>query len=150
MDAGEYFQRIVVSNYVDFQQSPNDIRLLFNALVSMNTVPEFLALHRRGYALDISRDKLLEDAQGIRGELGLTALHFCANMFKHVRRIPHGSSEITASSTSISPDDQGTWTVLGHDLVEVVHEAFAKLEQEFDRLAPELHLFRWMTQTGQR
>ena len=136
MDAREYFQRIVVPDYAHFQQSPNDIRLLFNALVSMNTVPEFLALHRLGYALDISREKLDEEAETIRVDLRLTALQFCANMFKHVRRIPRrSSSEFTASSTAVSPDDQGTWTVLGDDLVEVVHKAFATLKQEFDGLA---------------
>ena len=134
MDAREYFQRIVVPNYSRFQQSPNDIRLLFNALVSMNTVPEFLALHRLGYALDISREKLDEEAEAIRADLRLTALQFCANMFKHVRRIRRGSSEFIASSTAVSPVDQGTWTILGDDLVEVVHKAFATLKQEFDRL----------------
>jgi len=102
----------------------------------MNTVPEFLALHRLGYALDISREKLDEEAETIRVDLRLTALQFCANMFKHVRRIPRrSSSEFTASSTAVSPDDQGTWTVLGDDLVEVVHKAFATLKQEFDGLA---------------
>jgi hypothetical protein len=121
MDAPEYFQRIVVPNYAHFQQSPNDIRLLFNALVSMNTVPEFLALHRLGYALDISREKLDEETEAIRVDLRLTALQFCANMFKHVRRVPRRSSEFIASSTAVSPDDLGTWTVLGDDLVEVVH-----------------------------
>ena len=136
MDAREYFQRIVVPDYAHFQQSPNDIRLLFNALVSMNTVPEFLALHRLGYALDISREKLDEETEAIRVDLRLTALQFCANMFKHVRRVPRRSSEFIASSTAVSPDDLGTWTVLGDDLVEVVHIAFATLNQEFDRLAP--------------
>jgi len=56
-------------------------------------------------------------------------------MFKHVRLIPRRSSEFIASSTAVSPNDQGTWTVLGDDLVEVVHKAFATLKQEFDRLA---------------
>ena len=136
MDAREYFQRIVVPDYAHFQQSPSDIRLLFNALVSMNPVPEFLALHRLDYALDISREKLDEEAEAIRVDLRLTALQFCANMFKHVRRVPRRSSEFIASSTAVSPDDLGTWTVLGDDLVEVVHKAFATLKEEFDRLAP--------------
>ena len=131
MDAREYFQRIVVPDYAHFQQSPSDIRLLFNALVSMNTVPEFLALHRLGYAVDISREELDEEVETIRVDLCLTALQFCTNMFKHVRLI-----QFIASFTAVSPNDQGTWTVLGDDLVEVVHKAFATLKQEFDRLAP--------------
>ena len=130
MDAREYFQKVVVPNFADFQQSSNDIRLLINALVSMNTVPEFLALHRLGYALDISREELDEEVETIRVDLCLTALQFCTNMFKHVRLI-----QFIASFTAVSPNDQGTWTVLGDDLVEVVHKAFATLKQEFDRLA---------------
>src|SRR5262249_39930203 len=102
MDAREYFQRIVMPDYAHFQQSPNDIRLLFNALVSMNTVPKFLVLHRLGYALDISREKLDEEVETIHVDLRLTALQFCANMFKHVRRITVASSR---SSTAVSPDD---------------------------------------------
>jgi hypothetical protein len=47
MDAREFLWKIVVPNYAEFYKSPNDIRLLWNALVSMNTVPEFLALHRQ-------------------------------------------------------------------------------------------------------
>ena len=76
MDAREYFQRIVVPDYAHFQQSPSDIRLLFNALVSMNTVPEFLALHRLGYAVDISREELDEEVETGRPlPYGLTILH---------------------------------------------------------------------------
>jgi hypothetical protein len=86
----------------------------------MNTMPEFLALHRRGYVRDIWREELDHDVQAIREELGLTTLQSCANMFKHVRRIPRHSSEFTASS-----DDLGTWAVDGNDLVEVAHKAFA-------------------------
>lgn len=102
--------------------------MLFNALVSMNTVPEFLALHQRKYAVDITREELDEDAKAIRYELGLMDLQDCANMFKHVRRMRRGSMEITASSTAVSPDDQGTWTVLGLELVDVVRKAFATLK----------------------
>jgi hypothetical protein len=128
MDAPQYFQRVVVPNYEHFERSPNDIRLLFNALLSMNTVPEFLAVHRRGYALDICRDDLDEEAEAIRLDLGLEDLQLCTNMFKHVRRMRRGSGEITASSTAIAPDDQATWNVLGCDLVEVVRKAFGTIK----------------------
>jgi hypothetical protein len=101
--------------------------LLFNALVSMNTAPEFLAVHRLGYAPGVCRDELDEEAEAIRLDLGLEDLQLCANMFKHVRRMRRGSAEITASSTAISPDDQSTWNVLGCDLVEVAHKEFATL-----------------------
>src|SRR5690348_8654773 len=57
------FQIIVRPNYYAFYQAQNDIRLLWNALVSMNTVPEFLVLHRRNYQpLDIEREELGNEA----------------------------------------------------------------------------------------
>src|SRR5215831_17900666 len=87
MDAREYFQRIVMPDYAHFQHSPKDVRLLSNALVARNAVAKFLGLHRLGYALDISREELDEEVETIHVDLRLTALHFCANMFKHVRRI---------------------------------------------------------------
>jgi hypothetical protein len=40
----------------------------------------------------------------------------------------HSSKKkFTASSTAVSPDDLGTWTVDGNDLVEVAHKALATL-----------------------
>jgi hypothetical protein len=59
--------------------------------------------------------------------LGLTELQFCANTFKHVRKIPRGKFEFIASSTAVSPDDQTTWVLDGHDLVALAHHAFATL-----------------------
>ena len=47
MDARDFFHEVVKPNYDEFFRSPNDIRLLWNVLVSMNTLPEFLALQQR-------------------------------------------------------------------------------------------------------
>jgi hypothetical protein len=128
---------IVRPNYYAFYQAQNDIRLLWNALVSMNTVPEFLVLHRRNYQpLDIEREELGSEAEKIRDELGFEELHFCANTFKHVRKIKGSGAkfELQASSTGVSPHDQATWVLDGHDLKEVVHGAFATLQTEFQKL----------------
>ncbi len=74
-------------------------------------------------------------AQEKRKELGLTELQYCANTFKHVRRIPRGQLTATASSTSVDPIDQATWVLDGHDLVQIAHDSFAKLSNlpEFKR-----------------
>jgi hypothetical protein len=69
MDARDFFHEVVKPNYDEFVRSPNDIRLLWNVLVSMNTVPEFLALQRREYSPDISRNELYKLAEEIRGDL---------------------------------------------------------------------------------
>jgi hypothetical protein len=127
MDAREYFQLIVQPNYYEFYADQNNIRKLWNAVVSMNTVPEFLALHQLGYPLDLSREMLDGLAQEFREGLGFTDLQYCANTLKHVRKINRGQSKATASSTSVEPIDQATWVLDGHDLVQVAYAAFAKL-----------------------
>lgn len=127
MDAREFFHKVVVPNYTEFIRSPNDVRLLWNVLVSMNTVPEYLALDRLRYS-PVSRKVLDAEVQKIREELsGLEDLQSCANAFKHIRRTKdhRGGFTTVATSTGVSPDDQGTWKIGGYDLVMVVRNAFA-------------------------
>jgi hypothetical protein len=133
MDVREFYQTVVEPNYDEFVHSQNDFRLLCNVVLSMNTVPEFLVLHRRGYAPDIPLEVLDEEAKQIRKLDGLMELNFCAIALKHVRKIRKikGSDakfKSTASSTGILPDDQSTWFVGKYDLVEVVRKAFATLQ----------------------
>jgi len=132
MDAREFFQDVVKPNYDEFVQSPDNIRLLWNVVVSMNTVPEFLALHRLRYPPDLPRKELDAEADGIRDELsGFLKLQFCANTLKHVRKITGSPAafELQASSTGLLPDEKSTWSVAGYDLVAVVHKAFATLQE---------------------
>jgi hypothetical protein len=137
MDAREFFQLIVQPNYYEFYADQNNIRKLWNAIVSMNTVPEFLALHRLGYRRDILREVLDAEALKICDEPGLTELRYCANTLKHVRKMPsHRSFEFTASSTSVEPIDQGTFVLDGHDLVRVAHDGFSKLGKAIQELKP--------------
>ena len=44
MDTGEFFQNVARRNYFEFFERGDDIRLLWNAVVSMNSVAEYLAL----------------------------------------------------------------------------------------------------------
>jgi len=132
MDAREFFQDVVKPNYAEFVQSPDNIRLLWNVVVSMNTVPEFLVLHRLRYPLDLSRKELDAGADRIRDELsGFVELQFCANALKHVRKISGSNAkfELQASSTGLLPDDKSTWYVAEYDLAAVVHKAFATLQE---------------------
>jgi hypothetical protein len=55
MDTREYFNYVVVPNYNEFVRRPTDFHLLWNALVSMNTVAEHLGLYQRGYG-QVSRN----------------------------------------------------------------------------------------------
>jgi hypothetical protein len=130
MNAREHFQNIVVPGCNQFFQNPSDFRLLEYALLSMNTVPERLALERREYGR-VGRRALYSEAQKIRSDLsGLSALQSCANALKHVRSIKdHGGAFTTiATSTGIEANDPTTWKIGGHDLVKVVHNAFATLK----------------------
>jgi hypothetical protein len=143
MDAAEFFHTVVKGNYDEFNGYPNDLRRLWNAIVSMNTVAEYLALDRMGYS-PTSRKILDQKANEIRDNFrGLSDLQFCANTFKHVRKITKdpSQSELTtvSTSTAISPDDIETWKIdlephalrsrdaHSHDVVQVLHQAFATL-----------------------
>jgi hypothetical protein len=131
VDAREFFNTVVVPNYAEFSRHPTDIRLLWNALISMNTVAEYLALDRLGYP-PIPRNVLDQHAQNIRSQFpSLSDLKFCAEAFKHVRKIKDyrgGGFTLQASSTGVLPDDQTTWNINGYDLATVVHNAFATLQ----------------------
>jgi hypothetical protein len=131
MDTREYFNYVVVPNYNEFVRRPTDFHLLWNALVSMNTVAEHLGLYQRGYG-QVSRNELYREAQEIRGQLsGVEDLKFCADTLEHVRKIQdQGGGKFTtiATSTGVDPADPTTWKVGGHDLGKVAHDAFATLD----------------------
>ncbi len=130
MDAVEFFREVVEPNFQEFRKAPSNFRLLWNALVSMNTVAEFVTLERIEYA-DISKHALATEANLLRDK-SLADLKFCAETLKHVRKIEDNKKydrgfELTASSTGVAPNDRTTWKVGELDLVEVVHRAFATL-----------------------
>ena len=130
MDARQFFQDVVRRNYFEFFDHPDDIRLLWNAVVSMNSVAEFLALHQLNYA-EVSLDQLNQTAKQIREQHRLLDLKFCAETFKHVRKIKDqrgGAFTSVASSTGIT-SDRTTWMIRQFDVVDVLRNAFAKLDQ---------------------
>jgi hypothetical protein len=130
MDSREFFQDVAARNYHEFFGRPDDIRLLWNAVVSMNSVAEYLALDQLGYP-EFSRKDLGLAAQKIREQYALLDLKFCADTFKHVRKIKDrgaGTFELTASSTGIT-SDRTTWMINQFDVVDVLQKAFSKLDQ---------------------
>ena len=134
MDALEFFEKIAKPNYDEAKRAPDDLRLLWNAVVSLNTVAEFVALHRRDYEANLDRNELSKEAEQIRENIPeLDDLNKCAITFKHVRRI-HKKAQYTVferatpSSTGIDPGDPSTWSIeidgLQHEVVTVVEKAF--------------------------
>jgi len=66
MDAYEFFHQIVEPNCENALRPPYHLRLAWNAIVSLNTVPEFIVLHRLGYKTDVDRDLLYRETEEIR------------------------------------------------------------------------------------
>jgi hypothetical protein len=62
MDALEFFEKIAKPNYEEAKRAPDDLRLLWNAVVSLNTIVEFVVLHRCNYEADLERNELLKKA----------------------------------------------------------------------------------------
>ena len=99
----------------------------------MNTVPEYVALDRLGYD-QVPRAKLNEAAKQIRDKYPiLNDLKYCAETFKHVRKIrdhpklDRGFSTI-ATSTGVS-DEPPTWRIGQYNLVDVLKQAVITLSK---------------------
>jgi hypothetical protein len=131
MDAAEYFRTVVKPNYEQFIATPNDLRLLWNAVVSMNTIAEYVALDQLEYAA-VPRHTLDNAAAAIRARNPiLSDLKYCAETFKHVRKMSRDGlapMSLVATSTAVSSGDQTTWQIGPHDLVTVLRQAFSTIK----------------------
>jgi hypothetical protein len=130
MDAPEFFREVVKPNYEESVKNPHSFKLLWNALVSMNTVAEFVALARLEYSLTSAKE-LMQSANVLRDQ-SLADLKFCVETLKHVRKIadkPKSDPKFTtiASSTGLSSHDQATWRIGPYELREVLQRAFDTL-----------------------
>ena len=134
MDAPEFFKCVVKPNYDAFAQRRDDIRLQWNAAVSMNSVAEWVALHRSGYR-QMTEAELTCEANKIRKAFpALQTLNDKVTPLKHVRSLrgikkkdlPVSSVQ---SSTAYLPDVPLTW----EKLAEAVDKAFPTMSQ-FDEL----------------
>ena len=100
MDAYEFFHQIVEPNCENALRPPYHLRLAWNAIVSLNTVPEFIVLHRLGYKTDVDRDLLYRETEEIRKKYpALTQLNNEAIKLKHVRRLPRKEKSLYRVST---------------------------------------------------
>jgi hypothetical protein len=133
MTASEFFKYIAERNYEQLTLNPGDLRSLWNAVISMNTVPEYVALERLEYR-EVARSELDKTAGDVRlNDSCLLDLKFCAEAFKHVRNIKDHRGRATAftttaTSTGVVADDQNTWTIGSHDPLKVLREAYETLK----------------------
>jgi hypothetical protein len=132
MDASKFFNTVVKCNYEEFTRSSDDFRLLWNAVVSMNTVAEQLALEQHQYDAQVSRQELARTANQIRNN-DLSNLKVCAEALKHVRKIRdvkilgQVQGSVTVTSSHVSANNRATWTIGSYDLVDVAQRAFKTL-----------------------
>ena len=86
MNAREYFQSTVMPSYTRFQRQ-GDFNSLQNAIRSMDSAAEYLALDRLKSA-QVSRKALNQETRNIRGKFSsLRDVHSYSNTLKHVRSI---------------------------------------------------------------
>ena len=109
MDAKEFVREVVVPNCEEFKADPTSFRKLWNAVVSMNTVPEWMAFDRVGYtSLKQSEiETAYKDVRKQHPEFG--PIKAGTEMLKHVRLLADG--KVTVSSTGIQVDDPKTWVL---------------------------------------
>ena len=132
MDAKTFYAEVAYPNYVEATQHSDDFRRLWNAVVGMNTIAEFVALDRLNYAADLDRETLGNMAADIRkANPPLADLKLCAESLKHVRKLNRASKSgksTTVGSTAISTGQSSTWAVMvnsqQYDLMDVLHKAF--------------------------
>ena len=135
MDAYEFFHQIVTPNCNEAMRPPFDLRLAWNAILSLNTMPEFLALHRLGYPENVDRKVLDREAKEIRKRhLPLEKLNNEAIKLKHVRRLsgqkqnePFSSIDSSTSYSILEPAPA--------DMLKVIHDAFETMKA-FPEISP--------------
>jgi hypothetical protein len=131
MDAAEFFKDIAKRNYQEFTLHPDSRRHLWNAIVSMNTMAEYVALARLSY-VQVPRAKLDDEAKQIRAKhVALEELKYCAETFKHVRKIKdhpkYGSGFSTIATSTGVADEPTTWQIGQYNIVHVLERAVAVL-----------------------
>jgi hypothetical protein len=143
MNAIKVFESVVKRNYEQFVDDPDDLRLLWNAVVSMNTVAEYVALDRLGYA-QVARKHLDRKAKEVRDKSPiLLHLKVCAETLKHVRKLRRNVSTAALttipSASSLLANQPSTWVIQYQSkryvLSDILSQAFAAVSvfPEFKR-----------------
>ena len=129
MDAKEMFNLIAAENYKETKADPANLRKLYNAVTSMNSVADYLALHEDNYP-SLKRREVDRRTEAVRFQYpDLEDVKLCADTLKHARH--HVGQLVTASSTGILPGDPGTWEITEgskrYNLIDTVDRAYATL-----------------------
>jgi hypothetical protein len=108
MNAKEFFDEVVVKNFEVQRAHPAAFNKLWNAVVSMNTVAEFVALDQLKYGV-LDGAEIDKQAAKIRNAHPiLQDIKKCTETLKHVRR-HYARRELIATSTGVDVDDPTSW-----------------------------------------
>jgi len=127
MDAYEFYRQIVEPNCENALRPPYHLRLAWNAIAALNTVLEFIVLHRLGYQTDVDRDLLYRETEDIRKKYpALTQLNDEAIKLKNVRRLPReGNEPLSGVKSSTSPAIAEPTLA---ELLETIRDAFQTIK----------------------
>jgi hypothetical protein len=129
MDPKAFFENVVLKNYDAYRADPTCFSKLWNAVVSANSVADYVALHRLGYGT-LLRKRIDAESERVRQEYPeLQSIRERADTLKHVRR--HVGQGLTETSTGILARDPTTWHLDDgstlHSLRDVLDRAVAVL-----------------------
>jgi hypothetical protein len=127
MDTKKSYESVVLPNYEASKADPGSFQKIWNAIQSVSTLSEYVALERLEYG-DVKRkdvDAVTDSVLRMYPDLYL--LKDPATTLRHVRR--HDGQEVTSSSTGIEPDNPATWVLEDgpskHNLSDVLDRAMA-------------------------
>lgn len=144
MNTFDFFYTVVRYNYDEFRARQYDYRLLWNALMAMNTVPEYIVLEKENFRDDMSRDELYEKANKVReADEILTVLRKCVETMRYGGKVDGKQKAVQASSppegdaaeTSTGNEmlDDAIWRLLErdreYDLADLAHKAFPVVQE---------------------
>jgi hypothetical protein len=128
MDVKQFYEQIALKNYEDSLADPTSYQKLWNAMVSANTIADYLGLERLNYGSTLTRQEIDGAVSDVRQAYpDLQSLNDRASTLKHVRR--HKGNVLTETSTGVLPHDPTTWHLDdasgSHDLRKDVDQIFS-------------------------
>ncbi len=135
MNAAEFFSQVCEPNVISMKGNTDSFMHLWNAAVSLNHFPEWLALHELGYQSGLCRGDIDRKAEEIRKkEPSFQRLQAVADALKHGRK--HKKRTMTHTATGAQ---MGSYVVQVADSKEIdiakaALEAFQAAERIVQRI----------------
>lgn len=137
MNAAEFFSQVCEPNVISMRGNTDSFMHLWNAAVSLNHFPEWLALHELGYQSGLCRGDIDGKTEEIRKrEPSFQQLQAVADALKHARK--HKGPTMTHTATDAQT---GRYVILGADRREIdIAAAVLNAFQAAKRIAQEINV----------